>query len=1784
MGAERPPDDARTVLIRALREIKTLKARVAELEREAGEPIAVVGAACRFPGHADTPDRFWELLRDGVDAIGDVPRDRWNAEAIFDPDPHAPGRIYTKAGGFIDGVARFDPAFFGIAPREAAAMDPQQRLLLMVAWEAVEHAGLVLDGQRSDVGLFVGISTNDYAQLLMERASLGDVDGYTLTGNSPSVASGRLAHALGLRGPAISLDTACSSSLVAVHLACQSLRKGECDAALAGGVNVMLSPFNHVAFCRMGALSRSGAVRAFDASADGFVRGEGCGVIVLRRLHDAIASGDRILAVVRGSAVNHDGRSSGLTVPHGPSQQAVMRRALRAAGVEPGHVGYIEAHGTGTPLGDPVELQSIAAVYGGAMRVDPILIGSVKTNVGHLEAAAGMAGLMKVLLALDRGAIPPQLHFETPNPRVDWTRIPVRVATALTPWPASGEAPRMAAVSAFGISGTNAHVVLEAADPYVGRRANGDSGTATSLDLTRPQVFVLSAKSEARLDAAAARLRQWLSTPAAADLAAVCQTAQTRRVHFDYRFAVVVRSHEDLQRALASDAGRGDGPRVLKGTRRRTPAVTFVFDEESVVVGAGRALYVAYPAFREAIDRATELAVAYLDRPLRELMFEDGVAGQPIAQPAARVARLALQYAVTQLWQAWGIEPAAILANGEGEYAAAVAAGVCDLKTALALVAARAGLAPTAAPLTMKPPAIEVFSASAGGAASREMQTTAYWERVAAGRGDFGGAVRAWTATPASVALAIDVETDENTAARVRRFAGEATVEWLPSRPLALTDPGGLLETLAALYVTGSDVNWPALDAQRRQPAALPLTAFETQDYWIADLPASASARQRRHAETVDPWLGERIISPLAAAQFVTSVDGGSVAFLADHLVHDRFVVAGSAHIARCMLAVQQIHRWTSFSIERLLFSQPLVLSTGERRSVALTMESRADGTSDVVIASAADSAADEPAFQTWTQHVTGVLSHATSAAEIAERLSVNDARSLCLQEVAAASFYAQLESRGYRMGPAFRWLEQIWSGDDIAVARVREIDAAAGAIPPGLIDAGLQLLSATRPQEGLPTYVPYAIDSFRVHGPMSGSLWCVARLRPDATDAATVTGDVWFYGGEGDPVLTIAGVRARAVTRAQLERSLAEETTRRAPDTYTLRWKAVHPSTESQAAAADWLLFAHRGAATDALVRRLEQAGGRCAIVEPGTEYRERAPRRWCIRPHEEADYRRVLDEALRDARLPPAIVHLWACGSASDDARTASRLDAEQALGAESVLLTLKAIASQSHEVSLQCVTADAAGPSARAAVTPAHAALWGLGPVIGREYGRIWKGLIDVAVDDPALAAQLLADELAAGRGASVEDRVALRRDGRFVARLVPASETHRFSRATDDGRAGQRRDGTWLVTGGSGHLGRIVTEWLVARGVRHLVLASRTFVRGDRPDWIAALDKAGVTVVTCACDVSDGPAVNALVEQIAASMPPLVGVLHLAGVLKDRTLAEETVAGFREVFAPKAAGAWNLHTALAGFPIEHFILFSSAAPVLGAPGQGAYSAANAALDGLARFRRARGLPAVSINWGPWADGGMAAGQDPADARWRRFGIEPLAVAAGLVHLDAALFNPPEQLLVLPRSAGAPMPQAPLFAELTPAPPAERGAPGSGRAAHGSFRATLDALPPASRRTALVEQLKARAAAVLGIQTSGPIAIAVDHPLQELGMDSMMAVELRNAVVEAIDRDLPITLLFDYPSIARIADFVLETLYPPAPDATTGAADATAAQVAQLSDEEAAAQLARVLAELT
>ena len=682
---------------RLLLAVKQATAKLNEIETATTEPIAIIGTACRFPGGVDTPESYWEFLRESIDGRVEIPKERWDNDLYYNPDPEVPGQIYVRHGYFLQQpVDQFDPAFFSISGVEANKMDPSQRLLLEVTWEALENAGISPRSlKNTDTGVYIGQCFNDYALIGINALPNNFGDFYLGLGTAMSTSSGRVAYAFGLQGPTFTLDTTCSSSLVTLHIACQSLRSGESNLALVGGVNLMLHPNVTHGFCKGRALSPDSRCKTFDASADGYARGEGCGIIVAKRLRDAVADGDRILALVKGSAINHDGPSSGLTVPNQQAQKKVIRQALVNANVDPLAVDYVECHGTGTSLGDPLEVKAIDEVYcRERSKDDPLVLGAVKSNVGHLEAAAGVAGLIKIILALQNKEIPPNLHFNQPNPQIDWDKIPVQVATSVVPWEKPGK-PLLAGISGFGMSGTNAHVILQEAPEQV----KSKNDTDRSLHL-----LTLSAKTKKALEKSVVRYQNYLAQENNGnELADICYTANTGRTHFNHRLAVIAANQAELLEKLSAGL---TGEEIFSGqvSSSSLPKVAFLFTGQgSQYVNMGRELYEQAPVFRQAIDQCNQIFTTIVEEQaeseemsLLDVIYSDTTEdsdSSPLHQTAyTQPALFSIEYALAKLWQSWGIQPDVVMGHSVGEYVAATIAGIFSLEDGLKLITARGQL------------------------------------------------------------------------------------------------------------------------------------------------------------------------------------------------------------------------------------------------------------------------------------------------------------------------------------------------------------------------------------------------------------------------------------------------------------------------------------------------------------------------------------------------------------------------------------------------------------------------------------------------------------------------------------------------------------------------------------------------------------------------------------------------------------------------------------------------------------------------------------------------------------------------------------------------------------------------------------------------------------------------------------------------------------------------------------------------------------------------------------
>ncbi|MEU0673972.1 SDR family NAD(P)-dependent oxidoreductase [Streptomyces sp. NPDC006172] len=1786
----------------------------------AGEPIAVVAMACRLPGGVDDPDGLWRLVTEGRDAVGPFPADRWDVESLYDADPDAPGKSYARDGGFLDDIGSFDAGFFGITPKEAAAMDPQQRLLLEIAWEALERAGIVpaaLAG--STTGVYVGMFGSDY----LSGTRLDQLDGYVGTGSALSVASGRLAYALGLHGPALTVDTACSSSLVATHLAAQALRAGECDLALAGGVTLMVTPQTFVEFSRLRGLSPTGRCRSFSDEADGAIWAEGAGMLVLKRLSDARRDGDEVLAVLRGTAVNQDGRSQGLSAPNGPAQEQVIRRALELSGLTPADIDLVEAHGTGTTLGDPIEANALSQVFRAGRPADrPLHLGSLKSNIGHTQAASGVAGLIKVVQALRRQTLPATLHADTPSRHVDWDDSGLRLLHEARPWPATAERTRRAGVSAFGISGTNAHVIVEEAPPAEPRTPAG-SGPAAETDAgpesrSPAGLFVLSGHGEEVVRAQAGRLAAYLTedTP----LPDLAHTLARHRSHFEQRAAVVAGDRDELRTALHALAS---GRAPLAAPREEGPGkVAFLFPGHGGQwPGMGLESYAESQAFRQEMDRIDAAVQRHVGWSVLNVLRAPEEFSPLERTEYLQPTLFAVNAALAAAWRALGVTPDAVVGHSLGEIPAAYHAGALTLDEAVTVVTGRAqavvphvghgGMVAVDLPHheveeLLAPYAGRVFvgavNSARSTAVSGETDALAELERLLAERDvtvrrlstpfashsplmeslrdellDRFSAVRGTPAdTPLySAVLADTVPGDRLDAAywygnlrqpvrfadTVRRMlddgyrcfvelsphpsltaaveavAAEAGVDAVAVGSLRRRQDGhtALLRRVAELYTAGHAPHWPTLFPHGRR-LDVPTYAFARERHWLAPAPATPSGGS--------PLLGTHIEAGDEPGRhfFQTELDprDSRFAYLTDHKVGGEVWLPAAAFLDMAVEAAASVGDGDEVRLTDVRFVRPLRLDEDAPARLQLVLRPQGeDGTREFTISSAA---VDEPR---WEVHVTGrIAPDAGTDPEPVSTTRLDDLRAACPESVRLDDVYARLGSLGIDYGSAFRNLESAHRGATAAVGRLTERPAAGHLLHPAVLDAAFHTAALPADAPDGRAFVPAGFGRVRVTGRRGSPAWASCELRSVTGDTATVGLRLW----DSDEQLLLDITDFRLDALSPLDGALFETRWQPRPAAQAApaegSWLLLVDGTEAEATGSGVTGTGETGtgetvtdgtAVAQDLAAHLAASSVPYVVARRGAEFGVEGPGRYVLDTADPAHLARLLDEAFRGG--PPAcVVQLGALDApAVTDGPSAEEAARRCCL---STLHLVRALTDRPRgrtpRLFVVARGSQAAGDSEQV-THPQQALAWGFGLAVAQEHPEMSTTLVDLP---PTGGADSLWTQL---HHADDERLVALRESGRLVPRLAR-------TRPDGDGGPGLAPDGVHLVTGGLGGLGRVVAERLVGRGVRRLALMSRGTPAPEARDWIRGLEDRGITVHLARADVADRAALAAALDAVRREAGPVVGIVHAAGVLDDATLANLTDERVLRVLAPKVLGT-ALLTQLVP-EAENLVLFSSAAGLLGSPGQSPYSAANAFLDAWAHHLSRTGRRALSLDWGAWSGVGMAAESGVRTAETGRSGLIAFSPQEGGELFDRVLDTSRRQL--------APMALDFTLLELDPDAVRTRpvlaglvAAPTAGSDADGLVRKVFAATTDADRVTWLEAYVRARVGEVSG----GLVDTSATTALKELGLDSLMLVRLRNAFARELGVELPTAKMFAAADVRSLA----RTLAAALPD---GATDPTAA----------------------
>jgi myxalamid-type polyketide synthase MxaE and MxaD len=1835
-------------------------------QSSACEPIAIIGMSCRYPG-AGSLEAFWDLLKNGVDGVTEIPPERWDVDAFYDPDPAAPGKMNTRWGGFLDRIDQFDARFFNISPREANHMDPQQRMLLEVAWEALEQAGQTPDRLAgSQSGVFIATLGHDYDEYMFDDYS--NIDAYIGTGNAHSVAANRLSYVFDLNGPSIAVDTACSGSLVAIHLASASLRSGESRMALAGGVNAILLPKFNIFFSKAGAMAPDGRCKTFDASANGIVRSEGVGIVVLKLLSQAIADGDPIHALVLGSAVNSDGRSTGLMAPNRQSQEILLREAYQKAGVSPGQIQYIEAHGTGTSLGDPIEIQALGSVLTeGRAEGRKCAIGSVKSNIGHTEAAAGVASVIKVALAMKHRLLPPTLHVKQPNPKIPFDSLPIAIQRAAGPWPVPEE-PALAGVSAFGIGGTNAHIVLREAPPLPEQPTSATAGEA--------QLLTLSAKTPAALQDLARSYQQFLGADnTAQDLQHICYTASVRRPHHDHRMALVAQTREDAISQLTAFLN-GDKRAGLSSGRRTwdtSKKLAFVFSGQgSHWLGMGRDLLAQEPVFRAALTEIDRLLSRHVDWSLLETLAAEPENSRLDETDVTQPAIFAVQVGLATLWHSWGIKPDAVVGHSLGEIAAAHIAGALSLEDAIQVVVYRSRLmkrvagqgktavvalpfdqaqlmvagnedrlaiagsnSPTSSVLSGDPGALErvlqfaerrnifcrmlhgvdiafhspqmdplkaeLTAALAGitpGAATMPIYSTVTAKLHEGGQFDatywgdnlrepflFADAVQEMLKAGYTTFVEVSphpvlVKSIQECAQHVQR---EVTVFASLRRNEAARNI--LLGTVGALYSQGQAVQWAQLYPAGLPCVTLPSYAWQRERFWYYKLARNMHGTPAEDQSTPaprklaggHPLLGPVFQSALPQGQYFWEIDlsSDSPAYLTDHRVQGAVLVPGAAYIEMALKAAEHVFGAGSTTIEDIALKQAFFLPEEGSRTTQFVVTRETATTASFQILSRPSG--DEQCH--WTLHSSGKLRHEPETGTTTPAtVSCSEIQARCFEEVSGTVHYHRMQAYlGLQYGPMFQAVEDIWRRDGEVLCKLKLPEVLEGnfnryRIHPVLFDAAFQVVTATLPMHegnatGDNTFLPVSMSRVQQHKPLDRELWCHVILRSEVSlKADSHTADIYLINKEGQIVAEVLGLLLHPLGGNQSAHGKDDIQSW----IYDLAWQPQALPAAAQQQRRSWLIFTDRGGVGKRLQAALTARGDTCTTVAYGSGTHLGNGADFTIDPVSQTAFSSLLGTLKATGQpLTGGMIYLWGLDATAPENMTAATLEADHVLYCGSIIDLAQAL-STAGLLALPRLWIMTRGAQTiadqRSARNIGQSSLWGLGRVIAREHPELNSVLVDLDSQPGAELSDvsLLIDEL---HNTNDEPHVAFCEGQRYIARME-----RRSSDAVQSLPLEWRADGSYLITGGLGGLGLAVARWMVEQGARRLILTGRTQIP-PRAMWrqqqgesriatlvaaIRELEALGASVHIASVDVTDEQGLTTFLQTYhSEGWPPIRGVVHAAGVLDDRLLMHMDHDALMKVLRPKVIGSWLLHHLLREQPLDFFVTFSSIAALLGSAGQSNYAAGNAFMDALAHYRRANGLPAHSINWGPWADVGMAA-QPELTERLAAGGIGSFTPAQGIQAFGHVLRHDTAQTAILAAdwSRWASEERAGLLSELLASSAQESDATSAIEKQAAFVHDVLLSVPAHERQAVLEKHLQGMVAGVLGLD---PDRIDVQQPLNTLGLDSIMALELKNGIENSLGVSIALVAILQGPSTAEFASQIMPQL------------------------EEASAEMEKMLAEL-
>ncbi|RKN02898.1 amino acid adenylation domain-containing protein [Aquimarina sp. BL5] len=1757
-------------LKQALLAIKKLKSQLHNSQEN--EAIAIIGIGCRFPGGVVDLESYWKLLSQGIDAITEIPQERWKSSEWFSEEMDEPGKTYSKWGGFLKDIEKFDADFFGISPREAKYIDPQQRLFLEVCWEAIELAGYTKsDLFNSNTGVYAGVYGNDYQHQVMNRAD--HIDAYSFMGSLHSTITGRIAYWLGLKGPNMAIDTACSSSLVAIHTAVKALRNKECDMAIAGGVNIILKPENTVGLSKINGLSPTGKCHTFSDDADGFVRSEGAGVILLKKLSQAEQDGDTILGVIKGSAVNQDGQSQGFTAPSGNAQQQVIQKALLDAGILPSDIDYIEAHGTGTTLGDTIEIDALHQVFHKFRNGSgPLLVGSVKTNIGHTESAAGIAGLIKVILALQKKQLPKTVHTESLNRNVDWSQTIVKVVDDNIPWSKNEERIRRAGISSFGISGTNAHLIVEE-PPIVEVKK-----ITKNMD-SQNHILPISGETKEALQIRLRELKKYLNNNTEELLESIAFTLAVKREHFRYKTAVYGKNKEELI-ANIDDILKEHAQIAKQVTTGKT---AFLFTGSgSQYSTMGKLLYATEEVFKKAIEYCTKLASAYLETDLLEVLYgsnENLINDAEYMQPAL----FAYEYAMYQLLKSKGIEPQVLIGHSLGEIIAACIAGVFSIEDGIKLVCQRGKL------IQSLPSGGSMVSIRASeDEVNKLIRNKKSKVAIAAVNGDLQTVISGDKDEVETIRLIFNKKGIKTKALKtpyafhsplmdpiLDRYADEVSLieffkpqktiisnltgkiagdimltpeYWIdhlrktvrfsdglnqlkdigvqtfievgPS-PILLGIAGTCLPDLKAIwlptsrenneaiiyesfckwYAYGGNVNWKSMHKNEKiMVAPLPTYPFQKEKHWFSKTESTKNIGK----PTGHKLLGNRLeIANLNVYEARISLDIQQ--YFNDHRILNQPIAPISYLIEVLQVYIDQ-QLDNSYGIKELFLLSPLSL-TKETEIVSQLIVQKTDNLCQFSHYSR------ENDQDQWKLQAKGNL----ESLHKKEDSKFSTIKKRYTPFMSNDNFYMNLWKKGIQYGDSYRGVQQVYKSDNGVLGEIFTPESSkykteSSKIHSILLEAAFQLINVVSEVEDDRVYLLYELENFKVHKHFSSSsIWAEVLLKDnESEETGVINAQITIWDHNETLIASIESIKARKVSVSRLLPASQNSNWQ-----YTLDWKKINSlvqEVDQKENNDKWVIFDQDDEGSSLQNELLKQGK---------TAFRF-------------SEWSQVVTW-VKDQKIDHIIVQ-W--GSKYPERNYIEQTEKDTIQGLQ-ILQQIQSWVNDNELPKLKSLCWITKTSLSNPFCTFNHATLWGMGKVFTSEFPEVSFKLINVTENsgyEESLLNLLLTDIKETQLCISGKDIFALRL-------LIPS-----FDFDKENITFNPTKQSTVLITGGLKGLGYISAELLIKEyGIKHAILLGRSEPTEKVMAKIEALRNEGVVITIANGNVTDKGFLKGVLDDVPKEFP-LKGVIHSAGVTNAITIERQDSEGFLREMAPKVEGAWNLHELTLDLDLDFFVLYSSAASVLDvlALGQSSYVAGNTYLDQLALYRRELNLPAHSINWSPWESIGMASAlSDKELRRLSGLGFEFISKELGVEILQEILHQPSGQYPVLNLNrkifnsyfSQNNVPQ--LYSESITV----RNTDNDEQKTIG-IEKKLSGLTRNDKLTKINELVAGEVSKVLSL-SSGK-SVDIQKNLFSQGLDSLMAVELKNRLSSRLAKSIPVSLILKTPQVNKLSEELLNKYF--------------------------------------